>query len=193
MPPDGAGMLVLITGNAGSGKDTVMAELKRTWPDAAGPLYLPQRFITRKGHPSEPFVSVDAKEFSRMEAKGDFWITWASHGLSYGIAKQVVSVLAAGQTVVINVSRDVVAALRRSHPNTWVVFLSVPLSVTRKRVTQRGREAEDSRGYESRIRRAALLQSATDADITIENTGKISDAAGCLQSAMLELGRWNKE
>lgn len=178
--PQEKGRLILMTGNAGSGKDTVIQTLKEIWPASLGRLSTVRRWITRPSHPSEPFIPVAESRFFHLEARGAFWIFWQSHGLYYGIPHKVKTWLDRGDTVILNVSRDVVETLRLRWQPTLVVFLWTPLEVSLERMARRGREKPDTEAYRNRILRAESLPVFAEADLFLDNTGPVRETAALL-------------
>ncbi|MDY0164114.1 hypothetical protein [Desulfobotulus sp.] len=176
----GRGRLILMTGNAGSGKDTVMQTLKEIWPASLGRLSTVRRWITRPSHASEPFISVAESRFFHLEARGAFWIFWRSHGLYYGVPRKVKTWLDRGDTVILNVSRDMVETLRLRWQPTLVVFLWTPLEVSLERMARRGREKPDTEAYRNRILRAESLPVFAEADLLLDNTGPALETAALL-------------
>ena len=98
------GQLFLIVGNSGSGKDTLLKEVLRQWPGSARPIRIPQRYITRPTHASEPFISVTSDEFEDLKHAGKFWLTWHVYNTAYGIPVTIFDGLKQGDSVIVNVS-----------------------------------------------------------------------------------------
>jgi ribose 1,5-bisphosphokinase len=171
---------VLIVGNSGSGKDTLIGEAARLWPNDLPPLAVPKRFITRPPHPSEPFHSISKTRFTDMQANGEFCLNWISYDLAYGIPVNVLADQLAGRPVVVNVSRNVIETARENLPAVQVVYVHVPLAVTIERINRRGREEANSAAFKARIRRAAENPMRETADIVIDNSGPLEQAAICL-------------
>ena len=58
---DFPGLLILVVGNSGSGKDSIMKGVKERFPPELKSLYLAQRFITRPSSDTEDNVAVTPK------------------------------------------------------------------------------------------------------------------------------------
>jgi thymidine phosphorylase len=80
-------------------------------------------------------------EFAQLEQQGQFLITWQAHNLSYGLPSSVLEALAAGQHVIANGSRAMVAQLNERVPNLVVVEIGAPPEILAQRLSQRGRES----------------------------------------------------
>jgi ribose 1,5-bisphosphokinase len=174
--------LVLIVGNSGSGKDSLIRETARQWPSERPPLMTTRRYITRPPHESEPFWSVTQAEFEQMRSQDCFCLTWTSYGMAYGVPKEILLDLGQGKPVLVNVSRSVIQPARDHLPGVRVAYVHVPLAVSIMRIKQRGREAESSLGYRDRIRRAQQHPGLAQADVIIDNSGSLEDAADQLST-----------
>lgn len=173
----GIAPFVLIVGNSGSGKDTLIGEAARLWPDDLPPLAVPKRFITRPPHPSEPFHSISKARFADMQAQGAFCLNWISYDLAYGIPVDVLGDQLQGRPVVVNVSRNVIDCARENLPAVQVVYVHVPLAVTIERINRRGREEANSAAFKARIRRAVENPMLDTADMVIDNSGSLELSA----------------
>lgn len=167
------GVLFLIIGNSGSGKDSLIQEVIKIWPEDKIPLRAATRYITRTTHESEPHVSVSPDVFHRLKNEGNFFLTWHSYDFDYGIGKEVLSWISQGIHVMANISRTVVTEVRKKIPRVKVIFISVPLETTICRLKKRKREPVDSHLYFKRLLRAKNNQENFDADFMIENTGSL--------------------
>ena len=169
------GVLVLVVGPSGAGKDTLIAGARRKF--AGNPVVVfPRRTITRDPGPGEEHVAVSRADFKRQQAAGSFLLSWQAHGLSYGLPAEVARDLAAGRTVVANVSRTIVAQARELWPVVRVVHVEVDIDVLRTRLIARGRET--AADIDKRIARAARTMSLPE-EITdrIDNSGRLATAA----------------
>lgn len=137
--PDTPGALVLVVGGSGVGKDTVLNGARAA---LAGDrlVHFPRRVITRAPDATEDHDAVAPDEFERRDAAGAFALSWGAHGLHYGIPRAIDEHLAAGATVVCNVSRTIVPHTRAVYPRTVVVEITVPVEVRTARIAARGRE-----------------------------------------------------
>jgi ribose 1,5-bisphosphokinase len=179
------GQLFLIVGNSGSGKDTLLKEVMRRWPESARPIRIPQRYITRPAHASEPFFSVTPDEFKDLRQKGKFCLTWHVYDTDYGVPVTIFNWLKQGDRVIVNVSRMIIPKARDLVPNLKIIFVSVPMAVTLQRTKDRRREPEDHPGFHQRLTRAKENQSLAEADFVVDNSAPLDTAAKELVNYML--------
>ena len=168
------GWLILIVGNSGSGKDSIMNGVKEKFPSDSKMLYLAQRFITRRPSDTEDNFVVTPEDFKKMSLQGKFALEWHIYGLDYGVPIDIDDWLEDGHIVLVNVSRTIVKKAREIYKNIKVIFIEVPFEFTLKRIKDRGRESGER--LEERIQRARNNQSYPDADFNIDNSGDIEDA-----------------
>jgi phosphonate metabolism protein PhnN/1,5-bisphosphokinase (PRPP-forming) len=134
------GRLLLVVGPSGAGKDSLIDAARRALRDEPQFVF-PRRIITRPSDPhSEAHCTLSETEFAARQAAGAFFLQWGAHGLNYALPGSVGDDLAAGRTVVANVSRTVIDEARHRHPATTVVFVTAPADVLERRLLARGRE-----------------------------------------------------
>ncbi len=179
------GQLFLIVGNSGSGKDSLLKAVLKRWPADARPIRIPQRYITRPAHDSEPFISVTPEVFEDLKQQGKFCLAWHVYDTDYGIPVTMVNWLQQGDSVIVNVSRKIIPQARQLRPDLKVIFVSVPLEVTLQRIKMRSRESEDARGFQQRLARARKHQTMAHADFVVDNSASLEAAAGELVGYML--------
>jgi len=168
------GTLFLIVGNSGSGKDSIISGVIKAYPPYLKQIYAPKRFITRPPSETEKNFSISPEDFKKMDKKGMFAFKWQIYGLSYGIPIKIEDFLKDGHPVIINVSRSILKKTREIYKNLKIVFIYVPLETTIKRLKVRGRERSEL--LEERIERAKGYQLFPEADLIIDNSGKLDDA-----------------
>lgn len=149
------GTLILVVGPSGAGKDTLIDAARAAL--AADPrFHFPRRDITRPAEAGgEDHNPVDTATFDARQAEGGYALSWGAHALFYGVPASIADTLAAGTSVVVNVSRAVIDEARNRFPPTAVVSLSVPEAVLRQRLAARGRETAEQ--IEARVARAAAV------------------------------------
>jgi len=179
------GQLFLITGNSGSGKDSLLKDVLKRWPASARPIRIPQRYITRPAHGSEPFVSVTSEDFDELNQQGKFCLTWHVYDTDYGVPVTILNWLDQRVSVIVNVSRKIIPQARQLIPNLKVIFVSVPLAVTLQRIKSRNRESEDDPGFQQRLARAKENQTLVDADFVVDNSVPLEEAAEKLSGYLL--------
>lgn len=161
----GPGKLVLVVGPSGAGKDTLLGHAKTACADDPT-IVFPRRVITREASISEDNEAVSAGTFQEAVERGQFAVHWEAHGHCYALSRGIDDDIRAGRTVVVNVSRTVVAELRRAYADVVVVSITAPPNLLAERIALRAR-ASDGR-HEQRLNRAIEDVSATP-DVTIVN------------------------
>jgi phosphonate metabolism protein PhnN/1,5-bisphosphokinase (PRPP-forming) len=178
--------IFLIVGNSGSGKDSLIKAVQDRWPADRPPIKVPQRYITRPPHETEPFISVTENEFLKLRAEGKLLLEWHIYGLYYGVPKEVLDWEKQGHVVIINVSRNVIPEARKLIPGVKVIFVHVPFEITMNRVKSRGRESENDPQFQERIKRAESNQELPDADFVVDNSGPLEIGSKVLMDFLLQ-------
>ena len=173
----GPGRLVLVVGPSGAGKDTLIGLARAACADD-GKAVFPRRVVTREASSFEDNEQLGLDAFWRAQAQGEFAVHWEAHGHCYALRRAIDDDIRAGRTVVANVSRTVVEAMRRRYAD--VVVVRSPL---RQKFSARG--LPDARGSDGRV--ADRLGRAVDSaavDFTIVNVGDAETHAGELLQAI---------
>jgi ribose 1,5-bisphosphokinase len=178
------GVLVLVVGPSGAGKDTLLNAARAACVDD-GTICFVRRGVTRDTSPSEDHASLSESEFEKALADGAFSFWWEAHGLRYGVPTSVEAGLAAGVTVVCNVSRNIVAGLRERYPQCCVVLITAPEEVRRARVAARERASDGDPG--KRAKRAAPGIEELRPALVIDNTGTIEEGTDALLRFLRQL------
>jgi phosphonate metabolism protein/1,5-bisphosphokinase (PRPP-forming) PhnN len=151
------GRLFYVIGPSGSGKDSLMRYGRQRL--AGDPrVVFAHRYITRPVDlHGENHVALTEDEFDARLAAGLFAMHWESHGLRYGIGREINLWLAKGCNVVMNGSRAYLPEARRHYPALTAVLVTVSPEVLAARLRARGRETEDQ--VSQRITRARRFMS----------------------------------
>jgi len=137
--PATEGMLVVVVGPSGAGKDTLMERARAELAGDAGFRFV-RREITRPADAGgEDHVAVTPAEFTTRRAAGAYALAWEAHGLGYGIPADIAGDIADGRVVVANISRARIAEAAANFP-TLVLEITAPPSVLAHRLAARGRE-----------------------------------------------------
>ncbi|MEQ9608352.1 MAG: phosphonate metabolism protein/1,5-bisphosphokinase (PRPP-forming) PhnN [Kiloniellaceae bacterium] len=167
------GRLILVVGPSGAGKDSLIEGARAALAGHARFVF-PRRIITRPSDPgSEDHATLSEAAFERQRAAGAFFLNWDAHGLRYALPGSIAGDLAAGRTVIANVSRAVIAAARAKHAATTVVVVTAPPEVLARRLAARGRE--DAADVEARLARATDQPSGPGV-VTVMNDGPLESA-----------------
>jgi ribose 1,5-bisphosphokinase len=162
----GPGRLILVVGPSGAGKDTLLGLAKAACAEDSGIVY-PRRVITREASSSEDNEEVSAGTFEAALARNEYAMHWDAHGHRYALSRAIDDDIRAGRTVVANISRTVISAMRRAYANVTVVSITAPTNVLAERLAMRGRASDGK--VELRLHRT--VDEATAApDVTINNT-----------------------
>jgi ribose 1,5-bisphosphokinase len=168
------GRLIYLVGPSGAGKDSVLARL-RALLRPADQLVVAHRYITRPADAGgENHVALSTEEFLQRRAAGCFALHWESHGLHYGIGREVDLWLALGLRVVVNGSRAHAALLPECCPHAEIVEIAASEPVIRQRLLARGRESAPA--IEARLARNRALADCPAA-LRIVNEGSVDAAA----------------
>jgi ribose 1,5-bisphosphokinase len=159
----GPGKLVLVVGPSGAGKDTLLDLARAACADDPTIVFV-RRVVTREASSEEDNEHISVDAFREACARGAFAIHWEAHGHSYGLPRSIEDDVRAGRTVVANVSRTVIPALRQTYANVVVVSITAPADVLAARLAMR------KRGSDGNIaQRLARAVEDTEPDATIVN------------------------
>jgi ribose 1,5-bisphosphokinase len=171
--PIGPRRLILVVGPSGAGKDTLLG-LARAACAEDRIVVFPRRVVTREPSAFEDNEQVSFETFRHARACGEFAVHWEAHGHGYGLTRAIDDDLHAGRTVVANVSRTVIDAVRRAYANVTVVSITAPPEILGMRLAARARGSDGQ--IEQRLGRV-VGDSAGIADLTIVNVGAAEDNA----------------
>ena len=180
------GVLILVVGPSGVGKDTLLAGAQATLKDA--PFVFPRRIITRpEDAGGETHIATSPEAFALMKADNAFTLSWSAHGLDYGVPVSICDDMAAGRHVVVNVSRTVIAEARARFERVGVIAVSAPRTVLQKRLEARGREDADA--VSARLDRAVADDFSDENVIRVGNDGTIDQGIAKFVAAIQTLSK----
>lgn len=170
------GMLVLVVGPSGAGKDTLLEEARRRLAGDRRVRFV-RRVITRPADAGgEDHEAVTEAAFARR----DYALQWQAHGLRYGIPVDIADDLARGVTVVASVSRGVIADAAARFP-VRVLEVTAPPELLAARLAARGRE--DADGVAARLARSVELPEGIEV-LRVVNDGTIAEGAARFLAAL---------
>jgi ribose 1,5-bisphosphokinase len=169
----GPGRVILVVGPSGAGKDTLLGLAHAACADVRSVVF-PRRVVTREASAFEDNEQVSFEFFRQARARGEFAVHWEAHGHGYGLTRAIDDELRAGRTVVANVSRTAIDAVRRAYANVTVVSITAPPEILKQRLAARARSSDGQ--IEQRLNRA-VSDLAAIPDITIVNVGDAEDHA----------------
>lgn len=175
------GLLVLVVGPSGSGKDTLLAGAAARL--AADPRFaFVRRTVTRMAA-DEDHETVDVPGFLVRLSAGQFALHWEAHGLHYGIPAAALEPLAQGSIVVANVSRSIITEAAQRF-RAVVVEITAPESLRALRLADRGRETPGA--ISERLSRQVTPPAGARLH-RIVNDGSIDQGISALVTLMVEL------
>jgi ribose 1,5-bisphosphokinase len=160
----GPGRLVLVVGPSGAGKDTLLGLAKTACADDASMVFA-RRAITREATSSEDNEHLSPAAFREGLEHGAFAIDWEAHGHCYALRRAIDDDIRAGRTVIANVSRTVIGAMRRAYADVVVIAITAPPDILAKRLASRGRSSDGK--IEQRLGRT--IDDSAAPDVTIVN------------------------
>jgi len=173
----GPGVLVLVAGPSGSGKDTLIGAARAHFHGDARFVF-PRRVVTRASDVTEQVQEVSAAAFDDIEARGGFLLAWRAHGLAYGVPVAAREQLRDGRVVVLNVSRRVIGTAFSVWPHSHAVYVHVAEDILQARLHGRGRETAEQIG--ARLSRAAPIAGPAsdppEGATIIDNSGPVAHA-----------------
>src|SRR5258707_15462568 len=137
----GPGRLVLVVGPSGAGKDTLLGLAKSACAEDRS-IVFPRRVITREASASEENEQVSAGTFQEALTRGEYAMHWEAHGHRYALSRAIDDEIRAGRTVVANVSRTIIAAMRRAYADVTVISITAPTNVLAERLAMRSRSSD---------------------------------------------------
>jgi len=174
-----SGRFIAVVGPSGVGKDSVMAKLAEGRPD----LFLARRAITRPSEAGgEDFDGISESIFWRLEAEGAFALSWAAHGLHYGIPIAVETALEDGRDVLANLSRGMLTEAKLRFERFEVLSLTASPQMLAARLRGRGRETEEE--ITARLARAERPLPDHIAAIKIDNSGPLEQTVAQAVAAL---------
>ncbi len=163
----GPGRLVLVVGPSGAGKDTLMGLAKVACAEDAN-IVFPRRLITREASASEDNDQISFEAFRQGLADDAYAMHWEAHGHGYALPRAIEDDIRAGRTVIANVSRTVIAEMRRAYAEVVVVSITAPANVLAQRIAARARGSDGN--IAQRLSRT-VDDLAAIPDATIMNVG----------------------
>ena len=180
-----SGMLALVVGPSGAGKDTLISAARDALA-ADSRFVFCRRIVTRDVDvTSEDHESMEMAQFVERENAGNFFLTWRSHGLAYALPGSIGDALKQDKIVIANVSRGVIETAE-GLANTVVVYnITAPPDVLAERLAKRGRESADK--LQSRLQRSIAIKTSRAEVIEVENSGAPADAAARFIESLVTL------
>ncbi|HEV2655871.1 MAG TPA: guanylate kinase [Ktedonobacteraceae bacterium] len=181
------GLLFVLSAPSGTGKDTVINELRQQGMD----FYVVSSVTTRAPRPGEsegdPYYFVSQETFDSMIANNELLEYANVHGHWYGQPlQQIKDNLQAGRDVLLKIDVQGAATVREKLPNAIFIFL-VPGSLEElvERLTARQTETEEERQRRLADARSELEQQEHYEYVIENRQGRLAEAVERLRAIML--------
>ncbi len=184
------GILFVLSGPSGVGKDAVIARLKHS----GVPLHYTVTCTTRSRRPGEEdgvaYHFVDQERFERMYIGGELLECANVHGYHYGTPlAQVREALAAGNDVLLKIDVQGAAQVKRRAPDAVFIFLAPPgMNELIARLAQR--QTESAQEMETRIANAyEEMKHLPEYDYVVVNyADRLGEAVSCIKAIITAEG-----
>lgn len=166
-------MLVILSGVAGAGKDTVKKEIIKRMENVESIPSITDRPIRPGDIPGETYIFVDNVEFKRMIENNELYEFDIHHNHYYGVPKKILNdKINSGKTVIkdvdVNGTENLVRILKEDM-KVVTIFLRVPKEELRKRLENRV-DKPDEKEIELRLGRFEFEESKMgNYDYVIDN------------------------
>ena len=166
-------MLVILSGVAGAGKDTVKKEIIKRMDNVESIPSITDRSMRPGDIPGETYIFVDNAEFKRMIENNELYEFDIHHNHYYGVPKKILNdKIKAGKTVIkdvdVNGTENLVRILKEDM-KVVTIFLRVPKEELRRRLENRV-DKPDEKEIELRLGRFEFEESKiSNYDYVIDN------------------------
>jgi len=170
--------LIYVMGPSGSGKDSCIRYARERLAQGAR-VFFAHRYITRPANSvGENHVSLFQAEFDLRLRMGFFSLHWQSHGLSYGLGREIDLWMESDSTVVINGSRGYFPQAFELYPTMLPIEIIANPAITAERLLLRGRETKVQ--TEERLHRGLAFKIDHPGLVRIDNSGPLEIAGETL-------------
>lgn len=179
------GLLIVLSGPSGVGKDAALAEFLSTCPGAVRCVTATTRAPRDGEEHGKDYHFLDLEEFRRMVAAGEFLEYATVHNNCYGTPRKwVEDALAAGTDVILKIDVQGGLAVKKLMPRAIAVFLAPP-SIEELERRLRARLTDSQQDIAKRLSDAkGELDHIPDYDYLIENDA-LADAVDRLRCIII--------
>ncbi len=156
------GILIILSGFAGSGKGTIIKELMNKYDNYALSVSATTRAPREGEVEGVSYFFKTEEEFKKMIADGEL-LEYANYvGNYYGTPRSYVKEqLAAGKNVILEIETEGALNIKREYPDAILIFVMPPsVEEIHNRLVKRGTESEEI--IDKRMRKAGLEIAAVD-------------------------------
>jgi len=180
-----AGLLIVLSGPSGVGKDAVLTAFKEHSPDVRRCVTITSRVPRECEVDGEDYHFVSVEEFHRLIGQGEFLEYAEVHGNLYGTPRGwVTQNLASGRDIILKIDVQGGLNVKCEMPECVMVFL-VPPSLEELEGRLRSRLTETEEDLKKRLRNARLeLAQLPNYEYVIEND-VVDQAAQALKAVII--------
>lgn len=139
------GLLLVLSGPSGSGKDTVIGELMKLGLDMVQSISMTTRAPREGENHGVDYLFVD-KDYFTNAIENEKMLEYAQYGVNfYGTPKEPVdNWLAEGKIVILKIDVQGCENIKKMYPDALTVFITPPnMTVLEKRLRRRGTETDE--------------------------------------------------
>lgn len=172
--PPGNGVLVVIAGAEGRGKEMLVAIARRRF-EADASMEFPARLTTRSQSEANGDTVVNRRMLRDMAAAGELLCQWETDGQAFGLGVSIRRSLEAGRTVVVVAGRAAAEELRGVWPDVRVIEVTAGADSAQRRLGSMalGRRG-GARGPEAGA--LSLEACARSATLVLHHAGDVASA-----------------
>ena len=181
LPPAG-GIMIAVVGPSGAGKDSLINAARRHYRDDPRIGFV-RRVITRPADgATEDHMPATTEDFAALRQAGRFAVSWAAHGLHYGIPAETLDEIAAGKVLIANGSRAAIGGFIAAYARLAVLEITARPDVIAARLAARGRESAPE--IERRLARDTGDWRPACLHLRIDNSGALDESTVALHAAI---------
>ncbi|TNB49924.1 phosphonate metabolism protein/1,5-bisphosphokinase (PRPP-forming) PhnN [Martelella lutilitoris] len=170
--------MIVVVGPSGAGKDSLIGYAKAAFSGHPNVRFV-RRVITRPcDGTTEDHASMTPEAFAAAKAAGGFAVTWAAHGLEYGIPEEHRAFVASGGVTIANGSRPALPLFDKAFAAMTVVNVTARPEIRAERLQARGRESRED--ILERLARSTTAIHGNFDVVNIDNSGALEDAGEAL-------------